>query len=98
MNIYKKKYKKVYPRISTYLNMDMIGRLDKNLIVQGMSSNKEWPQFLEDTALNHKLSLIAQNDPYVPSDGMAFYLAGVPSLSFFTGAHEDYHTPRDNQL
>ena len=35
------------------------------------------------------------NDPYLPTDAMSFYLAEIPSISFFTGTHEEYHTPRD---
>jgi S1-C subfamily serine protease len=36
-----------------------------------------------------------QNESYLPTDATAFYLKGVPILSAFTGAHADYHTPRD---
>ena len=31
----------------------------------------------------------------MPSDATAFYLGGIPVLSAYTGAHEEYHTPRD---
>ena len=31
-----------------------------------------------------------------PSDHASFYRAGVPSLFFFTGVHEDYHQPTDD--
>jgi len=31
----------------------------------------------------------------LPTDASAFVARGVPVLSAFTGAHEDYHTPRD---
>src|SRR4030095_6835111 len=36
-----------------------------------------------------------QEDPYQPTDVATFNGAGVPSLSFFTGAHADYHKPSD---
>jgi predicted metalloprotease with PDZ domain len=36
-----------------------------------------------------------QDEPYLPTDAMSFYIRGVPILNAFTGAHEDYHTPRD---
>ena len=36
-----------------------------------------------------------QEDPYLPTDSLAFYLAEVPTLSFFTGSHAQYHTPED---
>src|SRR5690606_10268974 len=31
-----------------------------------------------------------------PSDHTSFYLADIPVLHFFTGAHEDYHKPSDD--
>jgi S1-C subfamily serine protease len=31
----------------------------------------------------------------MPTDATAFYTAGVPILSLFTGAHDDYHRPSD---
>ena len=37
-----------------------------------------------------------QEDPYLPTDSSAFNTAGVPTLSLFTGSHEDYHRPSDD--
>ncbi|MCB0357535.1 MAG: M28 family peptidase, partial [Bdellovibrionales bacterium] len=92
---YKFSYKKTYPLLSAYLNMDMIGRYKKALSIQGVSSSSQWPQLLEPLIQSSNLNVTFSNDPYVPTDGMPFYLYGVPSVTFFTGAHEDYHTPRD---
>ncbi len=39
--------------------------------------------------------LAVQEDPYQPTDVATFNAAGVPSLSFFTGTHADYHKPSD---
>ena len=36
-----------------------------------------------------------QSDAYLPTDATSFYLREVPILNAFTGAHDDYHTPRD---
>jgi S1-C subfamily serine protease len=36
-----------------------------------------------------------QDDPYQPTDVATFNLARIPSLTFFTGAHADYHKPSD---
>jgi S1-C subfamily serine protease len=36
-----------------------------------------------------------QEDPYQPTDVATFNAAGIPSLSFFTGTHADYHKPSD---
>ena len=40
-------------------------------------------------------NLTLQDDPYLPTDVTSFYVKNVPVLSFFTGAHEDYHRPTD---
>ena len=81
---------------SAYLNMDMIGRLrDNKLFVQGLGSADGWKSLLEEMSAHTDLALFGQNDPYLPTDAMPLYIAGVPVAHFFTGAHEDYHTPRD---
>jgi len=82
-------------KISSYLNMDMIGRLRGNLLVQGVGSAREWRGLLETQAAQAGLPVSQQDDPYVPSDGMAFYMNEIPSVTFFTGSHSEYHSPRD---
>ena len=39
--------------------------------------------------------LVAQDDSYLPTDAMSFYLKGIPILSAFTGSHPEYNTPGD---
>jgi hypothetical protein len=80
---------------SAYVNLDMIGRLRDQLLVQGLGSAPEWRALLERAAARVPLAMVGQEDPYLPTDAMALYLAGVPSISLFTGAHSEYHTPRD---
>ena len=77
------------------LNMDMIGRLRETLQVQGVGSAKEWSGLSEEVGLLTGQSLVLTSDPYLPTDAMTFYLAEIPSISFFTGAHAEYHSPRD---
>lgn len=77
------------------LNLDMIGRLDKTLVLQGVGSSDYWPEEIERRNVPVGLPLTLQEDSYLPTDATSFYLKGVPILSAFTGAHEDYHTPRD---
>lgn len=77
------------------LNMDMIGRLRDKLQIQGVGSAKEWPGLSEEVGLLSGLPLVLTSDPYLPTDAMSFYLAEIPSISFFTGTHEEYHSPRD---
>ncbi len=83
------------PSIAAYLNMDMIGRLDKALILQGIGSSSIWPGEIERANGPLGLPITTQDDSYLPTDATSFYLKGVPILSAFTGAHGDYHTPRD---
>ncbi len=83
------------PEIAAYLNMDMVGRLDKSVIIAGIQSSSVWPSEVERRNVPVGLSITTQNDNYLPTDATAFYLRGVPFLNAFTGAHEDYHSPRD---
>jgi membrane-associated protease RseP (regulator of RpoE activity) len=83
-------------RIAAYLNMDMVGRVRENqLAVQGIASSPAWPALIERHNIPAGFSLALSGDPYLPTDSTAFYLKEVPVLSFFSGAHEDYHRPTD---
>jgi len=81
--------------ISAYLNLDMVGRLRKSLVLFGVGSSPVWKREIERRNVPVGLRLELQDDSYVPSDATSFYLKGVPSLTAFTGAHAEYHTPRD---
>lgn len=87
--------KKLETDVEAYLNMDMIGRLRDKLLIQGVGSAKYWHQMIEETALQSALPVSLQEDPYLPTDSMAFYLGKVPAVTFFTGSHAEYHSPRD---
>ena len=78
-----------------YLNFDMVGRLRDSLVIQGVGSSPAWATLLEELAAESSITVQPQNDSYVPTDATSFYKAGVPILSAFTGAHSEYHTPRD---
>ncbi len=81
--------------ISSYLNLDMVGRLDDRVIIAGLASSKVWPREIERRNAVVGLPVVTSDDTYLPTDATPFYLKGVPILAFFTGAHTDYHTPRD---
>jgi hypothetical protein len=85
----------IYPAIAAYLNMDMVGRLDKHLILQGVGSSSIWRSEIERRNAPVGLPITLQEDSYLPTDASSFYMRGVPILSAFTGAHSEYHTPRD---
>jgi hypothetical protein len=78
-----------------YINLDMVGRLREKLQIQGVGSSTVWKNLIEELRPGISASLILQEDPYQPTDSMAFYLAKIPGVSFFTGSHAEYHSPRD---
>ena len=83
-------------QLSTYLNFDMVGRMQNNrLVVQALGSSPAWSRILEQVNVRAGFDLQLQPDPYQPTDVMTFSQAGVPSLNFFTGSHVDYHRPTD---
>ena len=75
--------------------MDMIGRFDNKLVLQGVGSSSSWPTEIEKRNAPIGLPITTQSDSYLATDATSFYLRGVPILNAFTGAHEDYHTPLD---
>jgi len=81
--------------VAACLNLDMVGRLRKSLILQGVGSSDVWRREIERRNVAVGLPLSLKDDCYLPTDATSFYLAGTPILSAFTGAHEEYHTPRD---
>lgn len=77
------------------LNMDMIGRLEKSVIIQGLGSSSYWAPAIEKRNIAVGLNIQAQNDCFLPTDATTFYLRQVPIFNLFTGAHDDYHKPTD---
>ncbi len=86
---------KLSPAISSYVNMDMIGRLRDNVVIGGIGSSSIWNDEIEKAKKNLDLAISTQDDSYLPTDATSFFVKGVPFINAFTGAHEDYHTPRD---
>ncbi|MCA9214973.1 MAG: M20/M25/M40 family metallo-hydrolase [Planctomycetales bacterium] len=84
-----------YPGISSCINMDMVGRMDKKLVLQGVGSSSIWPSEIERRNIRLGIPISVQNDSYIPTDASVFFMHGIPILSAFTGSHSEYHTPRD---
>lgn len=82
-------------KVAAYLNMDMIGRLDGPLILQGVGSSSVWPREIERRNVPVGLSISTSDSAFLATDAIAFYLAGAPVLNAFTGPHGEYSTPRD---
>ncbi|NOT28197.1 MAG: M20/M25/M40 family metallo-hydrolase [Acidobacteria bacterium] len=82
--------------VAAYLNYDMVGRMqDNRLIVQATGTSPVWGRVLERANVAAGFDLVAQPDPYQPTDVATFNQAGIASLAFFTGSHADYHKPSD---
>jgi hypothetical protein len=82
--------------IAAYLNYDMVGRMqDNKLTIQATGTSPSWASMLERANVAAGFDVVLQDDPYQPTDVASFNQAGVPSLSFTTGAHVDYHKPSD---
>ncbi len=79
------------------LNMDMIGRLHKNkLTIFGVGSSPGWNEIIDSANSDFEFELTLENSGFAPSDQSVFFAKGIPVLHFFTGVHEDYHTPGDD--
>jgi C-terminal processing protease CtpA/Prc len=77
--------------------MDMVGRLRNNRVsILGGDSAEEWDELVQPLCRELAIGCQLDGDGYGPSDQTPFYAAGVPVLHFFTGAHDDYHTPSDD--
>ena len=81
--------------IAACLNMDMVGRMQEKLVLQGVGSSGNWKQMIEQANIPLGMPITLQDDSYIPTDASVFFLHGVPILSAFTGNHGEYHTPRD---
>ena len=90
--------KNLYPNVVTMINLDMIGRLDKDksLTVGGIGTAPEFSNIVtknKPAGFNVTLDNAGQG----PSDHTSFYLKDIPVLFFFTGTHADYHKPSDDE-
>ncbi|MEQ9619128.1 MAG: M28 family peptidase [Deltaproteobacteria bacterium] len=79
------------------INMDMMGRLNENkLIVFGVSSSPEWQSLIAQAGSGLNLELTLEDSVFAPSDQLPFYEHEIPAVQFFTGLHDEYHTPGDD--
>lgn len=95
------------------VNLDMVGRLDTNnvIIINGVGTSPAWNTLRPDTAMEKKparpaarkakepvpLKVKTTESGVGPSDQTSFYLKDIPAIHYFTGAHEDYHKPSDDE-
>ena len=84
-------------KVNAMINMDMVGRLNEtnNMEIGGVGTAaglKDLVYAKTDTSI---IKLTLSNEGYGPSDHSSFYGKNIPVLFYFTGAHMDYHTPKD---
>lgn len=85
-------------KVNAMVNMDMVGRLNENSLLQigGVGTAEPFKQMIaarNDTTI---LKLSLSDAGSGPSDHAAFYGKNIPVLFVSTGAHLDYHTPGDS--
>ena len=78
-------------------NFDMVGRLENNaLTLNGTGTAVGLEDMLDTYGKLHRLDLSMSPEGLGPSDHAPFYASDIPVLMFFTGIHQDYHTPDDD--
>lgn len=85
-------------KVHYMMNFDMVGRLNEEaeLGIFGSGTSSKWESSIKkldttDFQINRSPSGMGS------SDHTSFYLSGVPVVHFFSGTHEDYHKPSDDE-
>jgi aminopeptidase YwaD len=82
--------------INFMVNLDMIGRYDKDrkLIIGGFGTSPQWGNIIS-ASLDNKIVTKLDSTGAGPSDHATFYRKNIPVLFLFTGNHTDYHKATD---
>jgi Tol biopolymer transport system component len=90
--------KKLYPNVTTMINMDMIGKLNasKELLIGGIGTSPEFKKIIEKNK-PAGFNVTLDESGVGPTDHTSFYLKDIAVLNFFTGTHTDYHKPSDDE-
>ena len=83
--------------IDLMINLDMVGRMKEGngLQVGGVGTAAGLRESVVANSDTSAIRLTFTSEGYGPSDHSSFYGKNIPVLYFTTGAHLDYHTPRD---
>ena len=82
--------------IVTMINMDMIGRMnDSSVTVGGVGTSPLFEPLVDSLEVGRGFNLSISSQGFGPSDHASFYSEDIPVLFFFSGIHDDYHTPDD---
>ncbi|MFQ5550064.1 MAG: M28 family peptidase [Gemmatimonadales bacterium] len=78
------------------VNLDMVGRLRSNtLTIVGTSASDGWQAML-DAKNDARLTIVYDDTFLARGDHFSFINVSVPAAHFFTGTHDQYHTPLDD--
>lgn len=84
-----------FDNIAAYVNLDMVGRNDNKSIDVGQACQQLFDRCV-DLGTTHGLRIGVADPVYLSaSDTLAFVEAEVPTIFFFSGMHDEYHTPAD---
>lgn len=85
-------------RTVAMINLDMVGRGDKDLselLVLGRATSPDLSRKLDEANQAVGLHLKEDHDLFENSDHFSFYAKGIPVLFLNSGLHKDYHQPTD---
>jgi aminopeptidase YwaD len=85
-------------KVNYMLNMDMVGRLkpeEKVLIINGTGTSSAWKDVIDSSYGDIRIKKTESG--VGPSDQTSFYLDSIPAIHFFSGTHNDYHKPSDDE-
>ncbi|MBE0641921.1 MAG: M28 family peptidase, partial [Bacteroidales bacterium] len=84
--------------IQAMINFDMIGRMNEEhkVLVGGTGTSTESEAILDEIGKKRRFDLAYSPEGFGASDHAAFYVKDVPVFFISTGAHDDYHTSRDD--
>jgi Zn-dependent M28 family amino/carboxypeptidase len=85
-------------KVKAMINLDMVGRLNRSdsLRVYGAETAVEFKEMLQSIPTQEAFYWDLRSEIFARSDHASFIRAGVPSVFFFTGLHDDYHAPSDD--
>ncbi len=89
-----------FPPLSLVINFDMVGRFDEKarvLNIYGLKTLRQQQTFFINATFNGKI-YTNESDKIFMTDAKVFAEAGISSLSFTTGLHEDYHKISDDEI
>ncbi len=78
------------------VNLDMVGRFDGKLIVEGVGTAKNFDDMVKKLEKqNPGIVMTKKPGGLGPSDHDSFCKKNIPVFFFWTGTHPDYHRPGD---